>query len=66
MSYTADGPAGVGHELTIDGIGDELGEIAQFFQDHPGSLPDQEEDIEAMARSALSRLENFVTERWGS
>ena len=66
MTVKASGPANVEHQFELNQIESVLSEVSDFFHDHPGSLPEQEEDIEDKARHVLDRLNEFVTERWGS
>lgn len=47
-------------------VEDAIDRVANFFNDYPGSLPDQEEDIEDIARHALGLLTEFIADRWGS
>jgi hypothetical protein len=66
MSTTGAGPADADHQYELNQIDSLVSEVADFFHDFPGSLPEQEEDIENKTREALERLFSFVTERWGS
>lgn len=66
MAVNASGPANAEHQLELNQIESALSEVSDFFHDFPGSLPDQEEDIEFIARGAVERLQRFVVDRWGS
>jgi hypothetical protein len=66
MTVKASGSANVDHQFELNQIESVISEVADFFHDYPGSLPEQEEDIENKARHAAGRLNEFIAERWGS